>query len=44
MLSSEKGLAYGENLQSPQNPKEVQPHYYEEKFVELMDIVLGEKK
>lgn len=32
------------NLQLPQNPKEVQPHYYEEKFADLMAIVLGEKK
>lgn len=36
---SEIGLAYGENLQSPQNPKEVQPNWYSEKFKELMNIV-----
>jgi phage regulator Rha-like protein len=32
---SDEALIYGENMQSPQNPKEVQPMYYAEKFVEL---------
>jgi hypothetical protein len=36
---SELGLVYGENLQSPQNPKEVQPMYYAEKFQELCKIL-----
>ena len=38
---TEKGLAYGENMVSPQNDKEVQPMYYEHKFEELCDIVLN---
>ena len=32
---SDDALIYGENMQSPQNPKEVQPMYYAEKFGEL---------
>jgi phage anti-repressor protein len=36
---SELGLVYGENLQSPQNPKEVQPMYYAEKFQDLCKIL-----
>jgi phage regulator Rha-like protein len=34
---SDDALVYGENMQSPQNPKEVQPMYYSEKFVELCE-------
>lgn len=40
---TEKGLKYGENLVSPDNPKETAPQYYEEKFSELMGIILGDK-
>lgn len=32
---TEKGLKYGENLISPNNPKETQPHYYVDTFEEL---------
>ena len=31
---------YGKNLINPKNPKEVQPHYYEDKFSELLKIVM----
>lgn len=31
---------YGKNLINPKNPKEVQPHYYEDKFSELLKIVV----
>ena len=33
------GLTYGENLQSPQNPREVQPMYYSGKFAELLKVI-----
>ncbi len=36
---TDKGLAYGENLQSPRNQKETQPHWYTDKFGELYHIV-----
>lgn len=36
---TEKGLAYGENQVNPQNPKETQPMYYDDKFVELCQIL-----
>jgi phage anti-repressor protein len=31
---------YGKNLINPKNPKETQPHYYEDKFQELINLVL----
>ena len=34
-----KGLAYGENQVSPNNPKETQPLYYENKFSQLLTEV-----
>ena len=34
-----KGLAYGENLQNPRNQKETQPHWYVDRFGELYRIV-----
>lgn len=34
---TEKGLEYGENAVSPHNQKEVQPLYYEDKFMELFE-------
>lgn len=34
-----KGLAYGENQVSPNNPKETQPLYYEGKFSQLLTEV-----
>lgn len=36
---TDKGLAYGENLQSPRNQKETQPHWYADKFGELYRVV-----
>lgn len=36
---TEKGLTYGENQISPQNPREVQPLYYKDSFKELFDLV-----
>ncbi|VVN22794.1 hypothetical protein PS682_04487 [Pseudomonas fluorescens] len=32
---TEKGLAYGKNLTSPQCPRETQPHWYVDRFLEL---------
>ena len=34
-----KGLAYGENEVSPHNQKETQPHWYDNKFAELLKAV-----
>ncbi|SEI67081.1 Rha family transcriptional regulator [Pseudomonas sp. NFR16] len=36
---TEKGLAYGKNLTSPQSPRETQPHWYGDRFVELARMV-----
>lgn len=36
---TDKGLAYGENLQNPRNQKETQPHWYADKFGELYHAV-----
>lgn len=36
---TDKGLKYGKNLINPKNPKETQPHYYESKFGELLELV-----
>lgn len=41
---TEKGLAYGKNLISPQNQKETQPHYFESTFVELLTLLGGDGK
>lgn len=38
---TDEGLAYGENLTSPHNPKEVQPHYFDNRFIRLLEV-LGE--
>jgi prophage antirepressor-like protein len=32
---TEKGVAYGKNLTSPQCPRETQPHWYVDRFLEL---------
>ncbi|WP_421551774.1 Rha family transcriptional regulator [Pseudomonas yamanorum] len=32
---TEKGMAYGKNLTSPQCPRETQPHWYVDRFLEL---------
>ena len=34
-----KGLAYGENEVSPHSQKETQPHWYDERFEELLEII-----
>ena len=34
-----KGLKYGKNLVNPKNNNETQPHYYESKFKELLDLI-----
>lgn len=38
---TEKGLEFGENMVSPHNEKETQPHYYENRFQELLDVLFG---
>lgn len=34
-----KGLEYGENVVSPKNQNETQPHWFDEKFEELISII-----
>jgi len=36
---TEKGLQYGKNLTSPQCPRETQPHWYVDRFLELAKLV-----
>lgn len=36
---TDKGLPYGQNMQSPHNQKETQPQWYADKFRELYEIV-----
>ena len=36
---SGKGLEYGENVVSPKNQNDTQPHWYDEKFEELVSII-----
>jgi Rha family phage regulatory protein len=36
---TDKGLAYGKNLTSPQSPRETQPHWYVDRFLELADMI-----
>uniref|UniRef100_A0AAU6W4Q9 Rha family transcriptional regulator n=1 Tax=Pseudomonas phage Aurca01 TaxID=3138527 RepID=A0AAU6W4Q9_9VIRU len=36
---TDKGLAYGKNLTSPQSPRETQPHWYVDRFLELTGLV-----
>lgn len=36
---SGKGLEYGENVVSPKNQNDTQPHWYDEKFEELINII-----
>lgn len=35
---TEKGLKYGKNLTSPQSPRETQPHWYVDRFLELAKL------
>jgi len=39
---TDKGLAYGKNMTSPNNQRETAPHYYADKFDELL-VLLGSK-
>ena len=34
-----EGLEYGKNLVSPRNNNETQPHYYESKFAQLLELI-----
>ncbi len=36
---TEAGQKYGKNLTSPQNPRETQPHWYRDKFLDLMSAI-----
>ncbi|MGH8347746.1 MAG: BRO-N domain-containing protein [Pseudomonas sp.] len=36
---TDKGMAYGKNLTSPQSPRETQPHWYVDRFLELAKLV-----
>lgn len=36
---TDKGLRYGKNLTSPQSPRETQPHWYVDRFLELADFI-----
>lgn len=36
---TDKGLKYGKNLTSPQCPRETQPHWYVDRFLELADLI-----
>ena len=36
---TERGLQYGKNLTSPQCPRETQPHWYVDRFLELATLV-----
>lgn len=38
---TDKGLHYGENQKSPHNPRETQPLWYEDTFMELYCMVVG---
>jgi Rha family phage regulatory protein len=38
---TEKGLEFGENQVNPNNARETQPLYYDEKFTQLYDLVIG---
>ena len=39
---TEKGLEFGKNIVSPQNQRETQPHYFERKFKELLELISEE--
>lgn len=41
-MLTDKGLKYGTNDTSPLNPREIQPHYFEDTFKELYTNVTGE--
>jgi hypothetical protein len=35
---TEKGMTYGKNLTNPQSPRETQPHWYVDRFLELATL------
>jgi hypothetical protein len=39
---TEKGLAYGLNKENPNSPEQTTPHYYVEKFDELLTLIQKE--
>lgn len=39
---TESGMHYGKNIVSPQSPRETQPHWYRDRFGELLDIIAPE--
>lgn len=36
---TDKGMTYGKNLTNPQSPRETQPHWYVDRFLELADLI-----
>ncbi|WP_051775887.1 hypothetical protein [Paenibacillus tyrfis] len=36
---TDAGLVYGKNIISPNNPRETAPHYYPNKFADLLDLI-----
>lgn len=38
---TEAGLVYGKNMTSPNNPRETQPHWYVDRFAQLVKLVGG---
>lgn len=36
---TDKGMNYGKNLTNPQSPRETQPHWYVDRFLELADLI-----
>lgn len=36
---TQKGSPYGKNITAPQSPRETQPHYYRERFINLLALV-----
>jgi len=43
-ILTKKGLEFGQNDTSKYNPREVQPHYYEDRFLELFNILTQEEE
>jgi hypothetical protein len=41
---TEKGLKYGQNDTNPSNPREIQPHYFEDTFMELFNLLTVEEE
>lgn len=39
---TDRGLKYGKNLISPSNPRETQPHWFEDSFSKLMGVLNGD--